>query len=122
MFLAIDGDDIGRAVERLIVLATADEVAAFSQAVDAALDDITQRIEERGALVILRGGDSLLAEMPEIRPEEIEQLLAGASGTLTFSAGTGGTMRNAFLALKLAKASGKRRCVEWSHADGAARD
>lgn len=118
MYLAIDGDDVGRAVERLIVLASAQEVSAFSRQVSDAMETIVLRIQALGAIVVMQGGDSILAELAELPLEDLEQLIRVEPPAVTFSAGIGQTMSEAFLALKLAKAAGKHRCVKWAATAG----
>jgi hypothetical protein len=69
--------------------------------------------------VLLRGGDSLLLHMPAADIAGVIALIKEALGdsSFTFSGGYGRSMREAFIALKLAKASGKDRFVDFEAID-----
>lgn len=109
-FLALDGDDIGRHLELHMLTEDADGLRAFASAFEDVLDQLFRRIKDIPSIeVLLRGGDSLLLAMPEAEIKAVlDHIHATVSGTeFTFSGGYGRTMRDAYLALKLAKATGK---------------
>jgi hypothetical protein len=113
-FLALDGDDIGRRLELHMVTEDANGLKAFASSFEDALDRLFRRIDALASVgVLLRGGDSLLLTMPEFEIAIVVDLVRSAmDGTgFTFSGGYGPTMRAAYLALKIAKATGKDKIV-----------
>ena len=102
-------------------MVTEDEagLASFAAAFSKLLDDLFLRIDQAEVRVLLRGGDSVLLTSPEEDVEALTQLVRSATkGTgFTFSGGYGPTMRDAYLALKLAKATGKDKIVTLTHAE-----
>lgn len=105
-FYAIDGDDIGRRIEQLVLTGQLPELVAFSLKVASCLDEIKCFIEGHGGSVILCAGDSLFAESES--PIKLCNKSLSFDG-VTFSAGIGQTPEIAFLALKKAKGLGKKR-------------
>lgn len=118
LFLAIDGDDVGRALEYLVLQNRVEELAEVSRKFAAATDELSETLVNRfGARIYLAGGDSILASMPSSMDHDdmIEQLRqeATAKAGFSFSFGIGETPRQAYLALKLAKLSGKNRLCHY---------
>lgn len=114
MFIAIDGDDVGSEIERLIVLCQPDSLTNFWMSVSKVIAGLEKRLLKRNAKVLLCGGDSILAELGEKpSPKLIHDLFSGTM-PLSFSVGTGHTMLEAYVALKTAKASGKKCWVDYS--------
>ncbi|GII76661.1 hypothetical protein Sru01_16430 [Sphaerisporangium rufum] len=113
-FLALDGDDIGRHLELRMLTENVDGLRAFASAFGVVLDKIYRDIEDCSSVVaLLRGGDSLLLELSKAEISSVIRIIRNATdGTdFTFSGGYGRTLRDAYFALKLAKASGKDRVI-----------
>ncbi|MFJ4987700.1 mCpol domain-containing protein [Streptomyces sp. NPDC088732] len=113
-FAIIDGDDVGSKVERHLL---SNNVSAFTEASRMIADSIEELAEElgkiAGAEVIAVGGDSILTEFRSDAMDELINTLTGLQRPerLTFSAGVGTTLRESFVALRMAKSSGKCRIV-----------
>ncbi len=116
MFIAIDGDDVGRRLEYLIVKSTPHEVEEFSKYIGSAVESIVDRLLRIDGKIIVRGGDNILAEIRPLSSAEVKDLVnfPATGAGIQFSVGTGETLVSAFLALKLAKAGGKNRCFHWT--------
>jgi hypothetical protein len=106
MYYAVDGDDVGRSLERLLLENDPAAAQAFSSRVTKDVQYIRRYFEERGASIVFCAGDGLLAQSSE--SIAAEPVIQGTSGT-TFSVGVGDTTANALLALKKAKGLGKAR-------------
>lgn len=114
LYLAADGDDIGRKIEFFIVMNQMDSLSDFSHNYQSAmlwLVDILSK--DFDAKIVFYGGDSLLASLTfkEYLIGDLEKLrvqFAILSHT-TLSFGIGSNPRQAYFALKLAKASGKNK-------------
>jgi hypothetical protein len=106
-FYGLDGDKVGRVIEGMFVRGEVDSLRKFSGAVVAALKCLADSVAEQGGDVILAGGDSLLFE-GDFDDRSCQALLdrfAELTGC-TASIGSGVSIRDAYLALKLAKANG----------------
>ncbi|WP_151481454.1 mCpol domain-containing protein [Streptomyces albicerus] len=118
-FAIIDGDDVGNKVETHIL---ANDIAKFvesSRMINAALEGIATRMADLpGVSLVHAGGDSILIEIRDGSVELIAEALKKEQkpGILTFSAGVGSTLRQSFLALRMAKSSGKCRVVNFKEA------
>ncbi|MEB3507136.1 hypothetical protein SAMN05421675_0703 [Pasteurella multocida] len=105
LFYAIDGDDIGKKLERYILLNDIPGLIFFSHQIHKKLDSMRKYVLKNDGNIIMCAGDSILFSIcSEI---EIPNFLS--SGDITFSIGIGSSASNAMLALKKAKGLGKNR-------------
>jgi GTP cyclohydrolase III len=111
-YLAIDGDDVGRQLEYLILMNKREAVFEFSNTFKNAMNWLEARlVASFEAEIVFTGGDNLLAcfsadKMTSKDFEEIREQFAKKSAS-TLSIGIGKSPRQAYFALKLAKTSGK---------------
>ena len=115
-FIAIDGDDVGSHLEYFILTNNLSELGKFSEQYSVAMEWLqTQLVKGFNADIIFSGGDNLFASIKQehfdlSRLRELHsQYFSKASRTL--SIGLGYNSRTAYLALKLAKTSGKN-CIK----------
>lgn len=114
IYLAADGDDVGRKIEFFIVMNQMDLLTDFFNNFQAAMAWFAEKLsKEFDAEIIFNGGDSLLARLQvnEVLIDELEDSRSEFSNLshTTISIGIGDNPRQAYFALKLAKASGKNR-------------
>lgn len=110
LFIAIDGNSIGRVIGGYILAERFTGLKAFSEYVSGTVQALKRDMEARGGQVYLAGGDNLLACMPQDGLEEVCRLVADAqTEKLRFAIGVGPTSRHVYLALKYAKTFGHRR-------------
>lgn len=105
-YYAIDGDDVGRHLEALILSEDVAAVRTYSQIVETAVRLIRGRLLDQGCSIIFCAGDSILAEAPALLPKEVTPTSVGG---ISFSIGIGRTCADALLALKRAKGLGRGR-------------
>jgi minimal CRISPR polymerase domain len=121
LYVAIDGDDVGRRLEGLVVRGEVDELRRFSRGVDGDLDTLANILESIAFDSFVKGGDTILACGPAHDPAWFARHLTTV--TITISVGLGRSLTEAFLGLKIAKASGKNQIVyyqtEVNEEDGA---
>lgn len=110
-FYAYDGDNIGRHFECLVLSNDVVAIREFSASVDASLSDLCNILTELDCEIVMRGGDSVLANSTH---RIADKLLPTECRDLTFSVGVGTTPTRAMLALKLAKGRGKNQVVEFN--------
>ena len=113
-FIAVDGDDVGRTIERLVLLNDCQGLTSFSANYRSAVHWITSAlIESYQGSALLSDGDSILIETNALVLSANQLLMLSEEFALlsghTLSIGIGKTMRQAYLALKLAKVSGKNQ-------------
>lgn len=113
-FLAADGDDVGRKIEFLIVSNQVESLALFFTNFHDAMFWLSEVLENNfDAKIIFSGGDSLLAELKgeSFQVKKLDDLRSEFHdrSKATISFGLGFNPRQAYFALKLAKASGKNR-------------
>lgn len=109
-FLALDGDDIGRKLELFMLTNDIESLSTFASAFDSTINSLVQSAcGIDGVDLVLFGGDSVMLKVPDSALKSVLNIIKGASGQFTFSGGYATSMRGAYLALKLAKTSGKDR-------------
>lgn len=105
-FIAVDGDLVGRKIERLIISGELDELVNYSHLINESVERIRLFAESIGGKTYLKGGDSLLAAVPEYQ-SFIDQVKSHQTEmAASFSIGIGKNVVEAYLALKFAKSSG----------------
>lgn len=114
LYLAADGDDVGRKIEFFIVTNQMESLSRFFKNFQSAMIWLESILsQEFNANIVFNGGDSLLAsiEIKELTLDKLEVIRIKFSefSKATLSFGIGNNPRQAYFALKLAKASGKNR-------------
>lgn len=112
IYLALDGDNIGSRLELHILNEDIEGLQEFTKSFNSVLNGIVSKLrQDRNIDILLLGGDSLLITLPDSCVEAVIRMIVNetANTTFTFSGGYGSSMRHAYLALKIAKASGKNR-------------
>jgi minimal CRISPR polymerase domain len=113
VYVALDGDDVGRRVEELIATADEEAVRRFAGAVRDRLQTLADLTRQRGGRLIFCAGDSLLAWMQGEAARELCRYATDPHEGIVLSGGIGPGMIEAMLALHLAKARGRGCYVVW---------
>jgi hypothetical protein len=112
IFVAVDGDDVGRSFERRLAdcIGVEDALALeqWSQQVQRELSDLMVRLRDHcnGAFLV-RTGDGFLAAVLEDRLGDLKDEFHPKFSSITVTAGIGKTVKDAYLALKLGKAKNR---------------
>jgi len=114
IYIAADGDDVGRKIEFFIVMNQIHQLSDLPNNYQSAMVWFSENLfNDFGAKIIFKGGDSLLASLysDKFSLGSLEQLRTEFCNLshATISLGIGSSPRQAYFALKLAKASGKNR-------------
>lgn len=105
IFIAIDGNNIGRKIEYLILDEKLEELQNFSNEISHRVRQISHAIESTGGKIFMSGGDNILAEISNTQTDFlIDVLKKNQTDRFTFSMGIGNNTKMAYLALKCAKA------------------
>lgn len=111
LYVAIDGDGIGRKVGRAVLENNSEKLHAISARIDAAQNLMMSWANEVGGKKISGGGDEGMLTVPEKNIKELESLRKKIENAFDFtvSAGVGKTLSEAGKALLIAKIKGKDR-------------
>lgn len=109
LYCGIDGDDTGRALETMLARnANEDEFTEFAKTVQAGVANVMRRILRKPieGTVLLSAGDDILfrGRCEEEWLKELQRIYTRSTEGMTCSVGYGPTPKDAYLALKLAKA------------------
>ncbi|MGO6982565.1 mCpol domain-containing protein [Rhizobium leguminosarum] len=115
-YISIDGDDIGRRVTAMHLANDAAGLSAFVALVHDKVTQIGRLLENAGFLVIFCAADGVVAHKEDTHATTVADLYTSieaiGGGDLTFSAGVGRSLREAYVALLAAKSNGKARlCI-----------
>lgn len=111
MFIAYDGDRIGRKLENFLIENDETKIEQFANMVFEALKKIESDLRKCGCKIIFASGDSIFAKTTsDFDPEKINRNF----GDITFSLGIGETPLEAMLALKKAKSNGNAKYCRFS--------
>ncbi len=116
LYIAVDGDDVGRRLEYYMIINDSTSLTAFSTDFRSSMTWLEDRlIQIFNAKILFSGGDNLLAEISLqnefANPLSTLHLQFTQKSNNTLSVGVGSTLREAYFALKIAKASGKN-CIK----------
>lgn len=113
MYIAIDGDSVGKRLQQLILDEKLDELKSFSNSINDTVSRFAQLLEKHGAVIYLNGGDNIFAECTR----ECAQIVAEYVHTenekkqICYSVAIGENTQDAYIGLNYAK-SGRVRYIE----------
>ena len=110
VYIAIDGDDVGRAIEGYLLCNDVQDALDLSRQVERELSNLAECLRAQGFEVFFASGDSLLAAGAALTAAWLASRMAESE--FAFSAGMGQSAALAHLALRAAKTQGKRRVVQ----------
>jgi hypothetical protein len=110
-YVLLDGDQVGRRLDDLLLRDALPRLYFLVQDLNNAVLVLARVFKKVGGLVYLAGGDTVLGSVDNIRPLFDEMHAIRHLLPCTFSAGVGGNVRDALIALKLAKARGAGAAV-----------
>lgn len=116
MFITIDGDDIGQRITKCYLSNDAKSLSELNQKMIETTHRIANYLEQRGFSIIFCGADGVAgyAESSPIPINEIYREISElAKECATFSAGTGDTLRESYVALMAAKCHGKAQIYDY---------
>ena len=116
-YITIDGDDIGRQITAMYLRNDPVSLSAFAAMVQDKAEQIARMLQTQGFTVIFCAADGVVghADKPLSNGSHLYPLIQSIGGhDLTFSAGMGGSLRDAYIALLAAKSNGKARLVTFS--------
>lgn len=117
-YISIDGDDIGRRIVALHLSNDAEGLGAFVALIHNKVTRVGDLLRNAGYTVIFCAADGVVAYKAEASPASAVDLYVSidaiAGNEVTFSAGVGASLREAYVALLTAKSNGKARICAFS--------
>ncbi|TXM95369.1 mCpol domain-containing protein [Methylobacterium sp. WL116] len=115
-YVSIDGDDIGQRVAAKHLANDSDGLSSFVKQVQEKVILIERLLIESGYRIIFCAADGVVAQIAETDTASLAELYVSIQAIggrdLTFSAGVGWSLREAYIALLAAKSNGKDRiCI-----------
>ncbi|MCQ2014615.1 MULTISPECIES: mCpol domain-containing protein [Clostridium] len=107
MYAYIDGDDIGLRIENSFMNNNEIRLKEINELVKEIIEKITIYLKENNHEIIFSGADGIICKNKNINGDEIIEFIRKNSEEINFSIGVGNSLRDAFLALRYAKSSGK---------------
>jgi hypothetical protein len=104
----IDGDDIGLRIEKSILTNDERTLQCINREVSASIEMITTHLLKSDVEVIFSGADGIICKSQEIDITALQAMISAMNGSISFSVGVGETLTECFLALRFAKANGKK--------------
>lgn len=111
-FVALDGDQVGRRIEQLILRGNLTELSTYSRSILEAINLLESLILQAGGTVYMIGGDNLLAEVSNIDLFISNFMSIRENLVCSFCVGIGTDPLKAYLALKFAKSSSPKTIVK----------
>ena len=118
MFITIDGDDIGQRITKCYLSNDAKSLAELNQKMIETTHRIANYLEQLGFSIIFCGADGVAghAQISPMPANEIfKEISALGKECATFSAGTGDTLRESYVALMAAKSHGKAQIYSYEN-------
>jgi hypothetical protein len=106
-YIYIDGDDIGLKIEKSFMTNDEMDLQAINSEVNRVITQLADDLSASGCEILFSGADGIILKTQTPHIEYIHSILDSLGTALTFSIGVGGSLREAFLALRYAKANGK---------------
>lgn len=118
-YISIDGDDVGRKITSCYLSNDCNGLTELSQSLQAATNEISIKLQDYGFDIIFCAADGVVASTKlDIDFEPIFSEIRDISPTgITFSAGTGASLRESYIALTASKSNGKNCLHDYATLD-----
>ncbi|WP_455947963.1 mCpol domain-containing protein [Lelliottia jeotgali] len=116
MYITIDGDDVGQRITKCYLTNDRESLFELNNKMIEATHAIADYLEKIGFSIIFCGADGVAchADSSSFSVVDIFEVITGlGEGCATFSAGTGETLRESYVALMAAKSHGKAQIYEY---------
>ncbi|HIF9085671.1 mCpol domain-containing protein [Photobacterium damselae] len=123
-YISIDGDDVGRKITSYYLSNDQNGLEELSYSLKATTKIISMKLQEHGFDIIFCAADGVVASTKKdidmrFLFSEIKKISAGE---ITFSAGSGSSLREAYIALTSAKSNGKNCLHDYSKLDDCSKE
>ncbi len=116
-YISIDGDDIGRKISSFYLRNDVNKLKQISNDLELSTRKISDLLVSNGFVILFRAADGVVASIDKMEIS-FDELFASinklAPNGISFSAGVGDSLRDAYIALLAAKSNGKNRLYFYS--------
>ena len=118
-YISIDGDDIGRKITSYYLSNNSNALSKLSLDLKSSTEDVSKKLSEYGFHIIFCAADGVVASTKsKLDFNTIFNEISSLSPKgVTFSAGVGDSLREAYIALTSAKSNGKNCLHEYANLD-----
>lgn len=111
IYISIDGDDVGRLINSCYLSNNEKKLNLISVQLEESTLNIAKLLEARGFGIVFRAADGVVAKIENYHDFEELFLSIGfcSINQITFSAGVGSCLREAYIALLSSKSNGKNQ-------------
>jgi len=115
-YISIDGDDVGRKITSFYLSNSKIELGLFSTQLEETTMNIADLLRARGFEVIFRAADGVVACTEEHCDfvQIFSEINSCSVNDVTFSAGVGSNLREAYVALLSSKSNGKNQLSQFN--------
>lgn len=107
IYFYIDGDDVGLRIEHSLLTNDEDGLKQINSDVTSKIERLTDSLARLRCEIIFSGADGVIGKTTPESVDAVHDCVRSQNDTLTFSIGIGDCLRDAFAALRFAKANGK---------------
>ncbi|EHN70763.1 mCpol domain-containing protein [Aliivibrio fischeri] len=123
-YISIDGDDVGRKITSCYLSNDQHGLEKLSNSLKASTEAISIKLQDHGFDIIFCAADGVVAfTKKDIDMRFIfSEIRKISSGEVTFSAGSGSSLRESYIALTSAKSNGKNCLHDYSALDDCSKE
>ena len=105
IYVAVDGNEIGKIIEKYLFCENLEELSRFSSTMNKSVNEIGLYIEKCGGVLVMSGGDNILACLPVDSYLLVKEYIRNYNGNdfFNFSIGVSQYPLGSYMALKYAK-------------------
>jgi minimal CRISPR polymerase domain len=112
-YLYIDGDNIGLRIEESFLNNNEEELTIINESVIQIIDQITKYLISNNQKIIFSGADGVICKGKGLDDIQILTMIRATIKDITFSIGSGFSLRDAYMALRYAKSINKDVAVRY---------
>ncbi|MBD8256525.1 mCpol domain-containing protein [Pseudomonas fluorescens] len=115
-YISIDGDDVGRKITSCYISNDEEKLNIISKQIEESTLKIACLLESKGFYLVFRAADGVVARTnADCNFEDLFLMISSCfTSEITFSAGVGTTLREAYVALLNSKSNGKNQLSNFS--------
>ncbi|CAH7449853.1 MCpol domain-containing protein [Vibrio chagasii] len=115
-YIAIDGDDVGRRITSCYLSNDQERLGQISVVLEDATIRIAELLSSKGFDIIFRAADGVVGQIDGhfCVDDLFSEISSVNTSDITFSAGVGGNLREAYIALLSSKSNGKNKISNYS--------
>ncbi|MGH1335973.1 MAG: mCpol domain-containing protein [Aureispira sp.] len=107
----IDGDNIGLRIEKSFLENNENELGGINERILFLIENISNHLLINGQEIIFSGADGIICKGQKIDIHSVRSYIQKIEKEITFSIGSGKSLKDSYIALRYAKAKGKNIAI-----------